>query len=76
MKGQSTGIADVYLDGEKVATIDLNSSVAAYDVKVWSTGMIADGDHVVQIVRSNTNSSAKYVTVDAVEILGAIATGP
>jgi hypothetical protein len=76
MKGQSTGIADVYLDGEKVATIDLNSSVAAYDVKVWSTGMIADGDHVVQIVRSNANSSAKYVTVDAVEILGAIATGP
>jgi hypothetical protein len=76
MKGQTAGIADVYLDGEKVASIDLNSSVAAYDVKVWSTGVIADGDHVVQIVRSDANSSAKYVTVDAVEILGTIAAEP
>ena len=76
MKGSTTGIADVYLDGEKVATIDLNSSVAAYDVRVWSTGIITEGEHVVQIVRSDANASAKYVTVDAVEILGAIATGP
>ena len=43
---------------------------------VWSTGIIAGGDHVVRIVRSDANSSAKYITVDAVEILGAITAGP
>ena len=57
MKGSTTGIADVYLDGEQVATIDLNSSVAAYDVNVWSTGILAEGDHVVRIVRSDANSA-------------------
>ncbi len=76
MKGSTTGIADVYLDGEKVATIDLNSSVAAYDVKVWSTGIIAEGEHSVEIVRIDANSSTKYVTLDAVEIWGAIAARP
>ena len=75
MKGFTAGIADVYLDGEQVATIDLNTSVAAYDVKVWSTGMLVEGAHVVRIVRSDASAAYKYVTVDAVEVLGAITGG-
>ena len=40
MKGTTAGIADVYLDGAKKATINLAASTASYRVKVWSTGTL------------------------------------
>ncbi len=77
MKGLTTGIADVYLDGEKNATVNLASPVAIYQQKVWSTGDLTDpGTHVVKIVRSAASAAGKYLTVDAVDILGSIVTPP
>ena len=72
MKGLTTGIADVYLDGVKKATIDLAAPYPTYNVRVWSTGTLADGLHRVKIVRSSASALGKYVTLDAVDIWGTI----
>ena len=56
MKGTTTGMADVYLDGAKKATINLAASTASYRVKVWSTGTLAPGSHKVEIVRSSCSA--------------------
>jgi hypothetical protein len=45
MKGTTTGIADVYLDGDNVATVDLSAATAAYQVVAWCTGMLTNGVH-------------------------------
>ena len=72
MKGTTTGIADVYLDGAKVTTLNLASATATYRVNVWSTGDLPGGDHSVRIVRSSASAAGKYLTLDAVDIHGTI----
>jgi hypothetical protein len=76
MKGTTTGSADVYLDGAKVTTVNLAASSSAYQVAVWSTGPLANGAHVVKIVRSTSSGSGKYLTMDAVDIWGTISAPP
>ena len=76
MKGTTTGIADVYLDGAKVTTIDLAASTATDQVNVWSSGDLPSGNHFVRIVRNSASPSGKYVTLDAVDIRGAITSPP
>ncbi len=72
MKGTTPGIADVYLDGAKVATINLANTVAVYQQNVWSTGSLPSGVHTVRIVRSASSASGKYLTIDAVDIAGTL----
>ena len=74
MKGTTTGSAYVYLDGTKVATINLAATIASYQVMVWSTGTLASGVHTVRIERFGTNTL--FVTLDAVDIWGTIRSGP
>jgi hypothetical protein len=76
MKGTTTGIVDVYLDGVKQTSIDLTASTATYQVNLWSTGTISSGSHHVALVRSDLSASGKFLVLDAVEIWGAIATAP
>ncbi len=76
MKGTTTGSADVYLDGVKRATIDLSASPADYDINVWSTGTLPAGEHNVRIVRTSTSEPGSNVTLDAVDIVGAISAPP
>ena len=73
MKGTTTGVMDVYLDGAKKATINTAVSVASYQLKLWTTGDISNGYHTVKIVRSSSSASTKYLTLDAVDIMGTIA---
>jgi IPT/TIG domain/L,D-transpeptidase catalytic domain/Putative peptidoglycan binding domain len=72
MKGTTPCAADVYLDGALKATIDLSSATAAYQQNVWTTGPVSDGPHNVRIVRSSTSAAGKYLTIDAVDVLGSI----
>ena len=76
MKGTTTGIADVYLDGVRKATINLAASPAIYKVKVWSTGALPYAPHTVRIVRSSSSAVGKFITLDAVDIWGSINAGP
>ena len=73
MKGTTTGIVDVYLDGTLKATIDTAATVASYKVVLWSTGDIEKGTHTAKIVRSNSSAAGKFLTLDAVDVWGAIA---
>lgn len=72
MKGTTTGIADVAVDGVKVDTIDLSNPVAAYKQRVWSTGKLPYGLHRVRISWNPASSVGKYITVDAVEVVGTL----
>ena len=72
MRGTTTGIVDVYLDGKLQTTLDLGSAVAEYQVVFWSTGELADGAHTVTLVRDPGSASGKYITLDAVDVVGTI----
>jgi L,D-transpeptidase catalytic domain/IPT/TIG domain/Putative peptidoglycan binding domain len=72
MKGTTTGMADVYLDGDFQETVDLSAPTAVYNVVVWSTDTLPEDNHKVEIVRSSANPSGKYVTLDAVDVVGTL----
>jgi cell wall-associated NlpC family hydrolase len=69
-KGTTLGKALVSLDGGKAQSIDLAATKVAYQQKVWDTGDLADGTHTVRISWDNTNAAGKFVSVDAVEVIG------
>ena len=71
-KGTTTGKADVYLDGALQTTVDLAALVAAYRQEVWSTGDLSDAVHTVKIVRSAASLAGKYLTIDAVDVVGVL----
>ena len=75
-KGTTTGIADVYLDGVKKATVTLAATAVAYQVDVWSTGPISDGAHYVEIVRDSASLAGKYLTLDAFDLSGTVDAPP
>ncbi len=72
MTGTTTGIADVYLDDEFQTTVDLSASYAIYDVMVWSTGALLEGQHTVRIEMNEHNPAGKYITLDAVDVVGTL----
>ncbi len=76
MMGTTTGIADVYLDGAFHSTVDLSSSVATYQVDVWSTGDLPAGPHVVTIERNSGSPAGKFITIDAVDVAGSLTDPP
>jgi hypothetical protein len=73
-KGLTTGTADVYLDDVFRTAVDLSAMAVTYQANVWSTGILAPGYHTVKIVRSASNASGKYITVDAVDVAGTLLT--
>jgi hypothetical protein len=72
MKGLTTGIADVYLDGTKMTTINLAATSATYQVNLWSTGTLVYGLHTFKLVRSASSASGKFLTLDAVDVWGRV----
>ena len=69
------GIAKVTLDGGSPVKIDLYGASEVYQQKVWNTGVIANGPHVVVIEwtgNKNASATATNVGVDAVQVLGTV----
>ena len=62
MKGTTTGNVDVYLDGVKKTTDQPGRFRATYKVNLWSTGTIADGAHMLKLVRSTSSASGKFIS--------------
>lgn len=73
-KGTTLGKAQVSLDGGAAKTVDLAAATVAYQQKLWETGALANGTHTVTITWYSGNASSKYVSLDAVDIIGALAT--
>ncbi len=71
-KGTTLGKADVRLDGGPAVTVDLANSTAVYQQRVWSSGTLAAGVHTVTISWNTTNAAGKYISLDAVDVIGVL----
>jgi len=72
-KRPTSGKAAVYVDGKRVATVDLYSASTRYRKTVWSASKLSDGVHVLEIrvLHQKRAASTGYgVGVDAVDLLG------
>jgi alpha-L-fucosidase 2 len=64
-KWTNRGIADVYLDGAKVATVDQYSTATARQQVLYSNTGLANGTHTIKIVSTGTKSaSSSDVKID------------
>ncbi len=73
------GKARVTVDGGSPAIVDLYSPSVKWKQKVWSTGTLAAGDHVVQIEwtgAKNPAATATNIGVDAFDIVGNLTPAP
>ncbi|WP_150306994.1 right-handed parallel beta-helix repeat-containing protein [Planctomonas psychrotolerans] len=52
------GIATVYLDGVKVATVDLYSATTTYRTVVYDSGVLTPGVHTIRVERTGTRNPA------------------
>jgi beta-galactosidase GanA len=65
------GIADVYLDGKQVATVDGYSSGTDFQQVEYSVSGLSDSSHTLKIVVSgqkNPASGGTYVSIDAINV--------
>ncbi len=70
-RGTQSGIADVFLDGNFVAEVDLYSPTEQIQAAVFSAGGLADASHTLTIAvtgRQNPASQNALVVVDAFEV--------
>ncbi len=74
-RGTTLSKAEVSLDGGRPVTIDLAASAVAYREKVWNTGTLAEGPHTVKISWDAENTVGKYISVDAIEVVGTLTGG-
>jgi uncharacterized protein YkwD len=70
--GTTLSKAYVSLDGGTATSIDLARSAVAYQQKVWNTGTLASGTHTVKIWRDPNDVSGKYISIDAVDVIGTL----
>jgi beta-galactosidase GanA len=65
------GIADVYLDGTKVATVDGYGASKATQQVFYAADNLADTTHTLRIVvtgQQNPSASGRFVVVDAIDV--------
>ena len=70
-KGTTLGKALVSLDGGTAKSVSLAATKVAYQQNVWNTGLLAPGPHTVKIWWDASNKVGKYISVDAVDLIGA-----
>lgn len=71
-KGPSLGKADVFVDGTKVAVVDLYNESQVHQQVLYSASGLSDGAHRLRIVRSgaqNPASKGKDISLDAVRVV-------
>ncbi len=71
-KGTTLGKAFVSLDGGAPTSVNLAASAVAYQQRVWNTGTLSSGTHTVKIWRDPASLTGKYISVDAVEVVGTL----
>src|SRR5882762_2129931 len=70
-KSGNHGLADVYLDGTNVSTVDTYVSSTVNQQVQWSASGLANGAHTLKIVvtgQKNAASSGFFVPVDAIDV--------
>ena len=70
-RADTTGIANVYLDGTLVATVDTYSATLQTQVKMYTSPVLPRGAHTLIIEATGTqnpSSSNAWVVVDAFDV--------
>ncbi len=70
----TSGIADVILDGVKVATVDRYSASNGFQIPVFTSGALAPGSHTITIERTgarNAASTGSNLLIDALVVTSA-----
>ncbi|MEV4313654.1 beta-galactosidase [Actinocrispum sp. NPDC049592] len=70
-KDPSHGIADVYLDGAKVATVDGYAPGKLFQQVLYAASGLADTQHTLKIVvtgQRNAKATSPFVVVDAIDV--------
>jgi len=78
-KSSVYGKAKVTVDGGSPVIVDLYSASVKWQQKVWSTGALPQGDHVVKIEwtgSKNASASGTNINVDAFDIVGTLTAAP
>ena len=70
--GTTLSKAYVSLDGKTPVSINLARTAVAYQQKVWNTGALASGKHIVKIWWDPADAAGKYISVDAFDVLGTL----
>ena len=68
------GIADVYLDGAKVKTVDLYGAAKQNQYVAYQAAGLTDGPHTLKIVVTgdkNEAASGTFITIDAIDVRSA-----
>ena len=74
-KGPAYGEAKITVDGAKTYTVNLYRASAAWQQRVWSTGILAMGAHTVEIHWTGAKSKAATgtnINVDAFDVTGTL----
>jgi SpoIID/LytB domain protein len=71
-KGTTLGKALVSLDGGMAQSVNLAATAVAYKQNVWNTGMLTPGSHSVRIWWDPSNTAGKYISVDAIDLVGSL----
>jgi SpoIID/LytB domain protein len=71
-KGTTLGTALVSLDGGTAHSVNLAAAAVAYKQNVWNTGMLTPGSHTVRIWWDPSSTAGKYISVDAIDLVGSL----
>ncbi len=69
-KGTTLGKALVSVDGGATTTVNLAADPVAYQKMVFTTGTLGLGYHTVKISWDPSNAADKYISLDAVDVIG------
>ena len=70
--GTTLGRAFVSLDGGPAQTVDLSRTSTKRQQNVWSVKFDTAETHTVKIWRDPTNMSSKYISIDALDLVGSL----
>jgi N-acetylmuramoyl-L-alanine amidase len=70
--GPGMGLVDVSVDGGPATTIDLSGASTLYQRLVWSTGVLANGTHLVEFSLNESSPPGALLSVDAFDIQGTL----
>jgi hypothetical protein len=65
------GMADVYIDGAYVATVDCYRPTQGWRERIWESGTLSAGPHTIEIRPTGTKnpaSTAANIVIDAIDV--------
>jgi len=65
--GPDAGIADIYVDGTKIVSVDQYNDNWEWQ-RIWTSDMFADGTHSLRIVYASGASGSSFTSIDSITV--------